>query len=223
MMSNLNIIRQASKEQLLDRVWLEGAICKLGLGKRPTEIPLGMHKFCGGLYIWQYPIQLAPYLIELAGKHITSYAEIGLFQGGTFILTVEYLSRFSPITTALGIDKLLLPEVKGYAEHNSAVRLVEAMSTDDAAREAIAEAKPDLVFIDADHSEEACRADYEMVKPHAKYIGFHDLVEWTCPGVSKVWQDAEGVKREYLEQYHGIPHSTYGIGLVENAYSGSDA
>jgi len=214
----IDIIRNATKKQLRDQPWLEDAICQLGLGRRPTEIPANMQHYCGGLYIWQYPIQLAPYLIELSKRKIMSYAEIGLFQGGTFILTVEYLSRFNPLAVALGIDKEILPEVRAYADSNPIVHLVEGMSDSDEVRDAIAKLKPDLVFIDADHKEDACRKDYETVRPHAKYIGFHDLVEWTCPGVAQVWRDVSGKKYEYIKQYDGIAQYTYGIGLVENDY-----
>src|SRR3990172_262807 len=145
----IDIIRTATKKQLRSRAWLEDAITRLGLGMRPSEFPPEMHAFFGGLNIWQYPIQLAPYLIELSGKGITSYAEIGLFQGGTFILTVEYLSRFNKLRTALGIDVRLTESVRAYADENPIVRLVESESSLDPAKQALAKAKPDLVFIDA--------------------------------------------------------------------------
>ena len=216
MIERIDIIRKAYKKQLRDQEWLEDAICRMGLGQRDAEFPIKMRKHFGGLWIWQYPSQIAPYLIKLSDKKIRTYAEVGVFQGGTFILTVEYLSRFTPIEKALVIDKELQPQIKAYAEMNPAVTLVETDSHSEEAQEVIAELQPDLVFIDADHEEWACRADYNMVQPHAKWIGFHDLVEWSCPGVALVWKDIQGEKYEYLAQYDGVNNSTYGVGLVRN-------
>lgn len=216
MIERIDIIRKAYKKQLRDQEWLEDAICRMGLGQRDAEFPFKMRQYFGGLYIWQYPNQIAPYLIELSNKKIKTYAEIGVFQGGTFILTVEYLSRFTPIEAALVIDKELQGQIKAYAELNPAVTLLEAYSHSDEARAAMAELKPDLVFIDADHEEWACRADYNLARRYAKWIGFHDLVEWSCPGVARVWNDVKGDKHEYLAQYDGVKNSTYGVGLVKN-------
>ena len=215
-MTSLDIIRNASRKQLRDRDWLEDAIAKLGLGERPVEIPPRLKSGGKGLHIWQYPNQLAPYLIYMAYRKIGVYAEIGVRHGGTFMLTVEYLNRFKRLSKAIAIDIVIRPEMRAYAEENDIVQLIESKSTSDEASEAIAELKPDLVMIDADHTEEACRADYEVVKPHAKWIAIHDIVEWTCPGVKPVWDSVTGEKVEFVDQYPGVTVSTYGIGLVRN-------
>jgi hypothetical protein len=46
---------------------------------------------------------------------------------------------------------------------------------------------PQAVFIDADHSEESVRKDFELWWPYAETIlGFHDIVDFNS-GVGKVW------------------------------------
>jgi hypothetical protein len=53
----------------------------------------------------------------------------------------------------------------------------------------------DFVFIDADHSYESVKGDFELVRPLAKgYVGFHDIVDslfhrqLNCH-VFRLWQD----------------------------------
>jgi len=213
----LEHIKYSPLENLVDRDWLESAVIKAGLGARPHEFPKEMHQYFGGLSIWQYPCQLAPYLIELSNKRVESYCEIGVFHGGMFAFTIEYLSRFTPIKVAVAVDIDITPELRAYANSNPIVLLVGDKSTSAGARQVIDEIRPQLTFIDADHSEKACQADYEIVKNISKFIGFHDLVEHSCPGVAEVWKDVEGKKWEYIDQYLGVERPTYGIGLVERS------
>jgi hypothetical protein len=46
-------------------------------------------------------------------------------------------------------------------------------------------------MIDADHSEEACRRDFEAVHEHSRLIAFHDVVGSDTPGVVAVWDDVK--------------------------------
>ena len=214
-------IREATWRELLDRRWLEDVIAEAGLAPRGREIPVCLHDHIGGVRAWQYPIQLAPYLLWLSDKRIRSYAEIGVAYGGTFILTVEYLSRFFPLTVAVAIDMSSDAAFLDYARERPWIRIVSDLSTSPAARRAAEQYGPfDLAFIDADHAEAACLADYEMISPYARIVAFHDLVEHTTPGVAKVWADVTGAEKvEFVEQYAGVADATYGIGAVEQTYA----
>jgi precorrin-6B methylase 2 len=53
---------------------------------------------------WQYPNQFSKYLAELAAHPVDRYLEIGVRHGGTFVITVEYLSRFHPVREAIAVD-----------------------------------------------------------------------------------------------------------------------
>jgi len=66
-------------------------------------MPDELYQFCGrGLHYWQYPNQFSKYLVRLSQFKVESYLEIGVRHGGTFVITVEYLSRFHPLKCAIG-------------------------------------------------------------------------------------------------------------------------
>jgi hypothetical protein len=93
----INILRNENIKKLRSAAYLENELLPLlGLNNENFhEFPHSLAPCSGhGLKIWQYPNQLAHYLSSLADKDIRSYLEIGVRHGGTFILTVEYLSRF---------------------------------------------------------------------------------------------------------------------------------
>lgn len=208
-MRELDVIRTCPRHLLTDVGWLEETIGSLGLTQP------GAPAAREGLAIWQSPRQLAPYLVTLAGLEIRSYAEIGVFYGGTFALTVEYLSRFHRLEYAVAIDPVIREPVQDYALEREEVVLMPVPSGDPMASQILNDVRPDLVLIDADHSEEACRADWELARTVARYVAFHDIVEHTCPGVGKVWASLEGGRRwAWTAQYNKSP-SVYGIGLIE--------
>jgi cephalosporin hydroxylase len=214
-MTELDLIRGATKRQLRDREWLEEAIFTLGVGDAAQPMP----PFFGGtgLGILQYPNQFAPYLIEISKLKIRSYAEIGLWTGGAFALTVEYLSRFH-LEKAVGIDVELQDGVVAYAKGKANVKLVEGLSSSRKVKKALTTAKPDLVLIDGDHSEEACRADWELARGVARHVAIHDIVGEGTPGVHAVWHEITGPKMEWTAQYPGEPQAPQnGMGLVIDA------
>jgi hypothetical protein len=56
----------------------------------------------------------------------------------------------------------------------------------------------DLALIDGDHSEQAVRRDWESIRPHARVVAFHDIVDSLSPGVATVWAEVrEHHGREY--------------------------
>lgn len=65
----------------------------------------------------------------------------------------------------------------------------------------------DLVYIDGDHSEEACRKDWEMYGAMGRIVGFHDIMDTefhhtqNCY-VDKVFREA-CIGRKYLEIKEG--------------------
>jgi cephalosporin hydroxylase len=212
--AELDPIRRATKRQLRDRRWLEEVISALGVG----DIRQPMPPFYDGtgLRLLQYPNQLAPYLISVGKLGVRTYAEIGLWTGGTFALTVEYLTRFG-LERALGIDMELQDPVIAYAKAKPNVKLIEGLSHEPKVRRALRAMKPDLVLIDADHSEEACRADWELVRGVARHVAFHDIVGEGTPGVHEVWRSIEGLKKkEWTEQFPGGEVEQGGMGLVTN-------
>jgi hypothetical protein len=210
----------ATRDQLLDRAWVENAICAMGLAREPGIYPEHLHPFMGGARIWQYPCQLAPYLIWLSDKGIRSYCEIGVAYGGTLAATVGYLNRFTPIERVLVIDdgsmglRDAAQLVTESLPHPGMTGVIWERSDSPRAQTYIDLWTPDLVLIDADHTEEACRADYERVRG-APFVAFHDICDWSVPGVAMVWAGVEGDKVEFTEQYgHAYGRTFFGIGVV---------
>jgi hypothetical protein len=228
-LSCVELIRRAPLEQLREPAYLENELLpRLGLnGEEPETFPASLHPYLGkGLLHWQYPNQFSKYLVELSRHGIESYLELGVRHGGTFVITVEYLSRFKPIRKALGVDLVPVATLKRYAETRPGVTVHRANSHSEAFRRLVHTEGPfDLALIDGDHSGSGCRQDFETVLDHARLLAFHDIESpSTAAGVVKVWQE---VKRdhgdrfaflEFTDQYEEIKRergvSYLGIGLA---------
>jgi hypothetical protein len=187
--------------------------------------PPSLHRYGGGLLHWQYPNQFAKYLVELSRHRIGSYLEIGLRHGGTFVITVEYLSRFHPLERAVGVDLGRSPTLGRYAASRPGVEVVQADSHSAVFGRRVRDGEPfDLVLIDGDHSEEGCRRDFETVLDRARIIVFHDIVSEQVPGVAKVWQHVRRTHAdrfdflEFTDQYPELCEQTglryFGLGIA---------
>jgi cephalosporin hydroxylase len=226
-LSRIELIRRASLEQLADPTYLEHELLpRLGLNDEDLEdIPLSLHRYTGyGLRHWQLPNQFSKYLVELSQHKIESYLEIGSRHGGTFVITVEYLNRFHPVRNAVALDPVRSRSLEKYAASRDGVTILQDSSQTEEFKAFVEERGPfDLVLIDGDHSEEACRSDFELMKDHARIVVFHDIVSHEVPGVGRVWQDVkrthDGRARfeEYAEQYPGFEEAgtpQFGLGVA---------
>jgi cephalosporin hydroxylase len=218
-------IRAAPLEALRSAAWLEYEFLPfLGLNDLGT-FPPHLKEFCGkGVKSWQWPNQFAPYLATLSARKIDSYMELGLFHGGTFIITVEYLRRFNPSVTAVGIDMDVKPGVRAYQEIAEDITIIEGNTRSAEALRVMASRIWGLVLVDGDHSEQGCWADYQAVRNFTRLAAFHDISNDVFPGVGAVWTRlAEAFPRhkthEFISQYQDvIRHQNridYGIGLLE--------
>ncbi len=155
-----------------------------------------------GLKIWQYPIQFSKYLVYLSKLNISSYLEIGVRWGGSFILTVEYLNKFHPLIKAVAIDINDCPAITEYSKINPRLQFKKLNSTSIEFKKFInSGVEFDLAFIDGDHSEEGCWNDFLLMKNRSNLIVFHDIYNDWCMGVVNVWKR---LKKEYSEHYYFI-------------------
>jgi hypothetical protein len=202
----LEILRTADLEALRDPVRLEHEILPaLGLNDEILdEFPRELYPHCGkGLRHWQYPNQFGPYLAALSQQPISSYLEVGVRHGGTFLITVEYLSRFAPLRKAIATDVVDSPWLRGQLRARPGMRLVLADSQLPQFPRFLGREGPfDLALVDAAHYEWTAQHDLDSVRPHANIVVLHDIVSQACPGVGAVWRrfrDEHAADWEFLE------------------------
>lgn len=220
-------IRGESLEKLQDPSYLEFKLLpELGLNDRHMgQYPSHLHPYCGiGVDSWQYPNQFSRYLHFLSQQKIESYVEIGCHKGGTFIITVEYLSRFNTIRHAVAVDNWPREIMHEYKKYFPNMEYITDSSQSSAFYDQyLKQDQWDLVLIDGDHSYKGARDDYELVKDRARYIAFHDVRNSLCPGTQQIWADMKqkypaGSLHEWSDQYDEVllrmRGSVMGIGLV---------
>src|SRR5580704_9247269 len=205
-------IQQAPLAKLRDPRWLEFYLLpRLGLnGELLKEFPEELYPSCGyGVRSWQYPSQFSKYLVYLSGKQIRTYLEIGCRHGGTFIITVEYLKRFNNLQVACAMDIEDSEIMREYKRKEPGIvyALISSLSND--GRRLIQQMRWDLALIDGDHTYEACAADYDSVRDHARLIALHDIVSDVCPGVRQLWQELKRAvpvlrREEFVDQYENV-------------------
>jgi hypothetical protein len=227
-------IRSLTPRQCSDVHFLEHEfIPSLGLNNEGlTEQPGELGPYFGtGIHLWQYPNQLAGYLVWLGsnGKAINRYLEIGCRWGGMFILTVEWLRKVgAEIKSAITIDPIdLSPLIDEYFKflRNEGDQIGElylhASSTSTEAISLVKRTKPDLVFIDGDHSLRGALADHMLVRGFASIVVHHDVASDSCPETKELWNILKILERndfnffEFIEQYGSVDRSYLGIGVMQ--------
>lgn len=220
-------IANENLEKLKDPSYLEFKLLpELGLNDRHmNQYPSSLHQYCGiGIDSWQYPNQFSKYLCYLSRLDIKNYVEIGCHKGGTFIITVEYLSRFNKIESALAIDNWPREIINEYCKYRNNITYLTHSSQSEEFKKEYYKKKWDLVLIDGDHSYQAVKNDFSIVNGNSKYIAFHDIKNIFCPGTQQIWQDIKNDHKnfkfhEWADQYDEvllkIRGSIMGIGLVE--------
>lgn len=223
----IRILRSASLRELRDEAFLrDELLLRLGLnGEIPDEFPRQLYPWCGrGIRSWQYPIQFARYLRYLADKDVRSYLEIGCRFGGTFIIVVEYLRRFSDLRLATALDLGYADIMAGYAKRTLGIDYKVVNSRDPDVISYLGSYRWGLAFIDGDHSYEGCMNDYQAVRECARMIGLHDIASGACPGVVRAWAEIRQIVPssrifEATDQYRDVRERTnntfLGIGVVD--------
>jgi cephalosporin hydroxylase len=221
MNKQIDLIKKCDFKKLTNQKYLEfDLLPKLGLNDRHKEqYPYFLQPNCGkGLKSWQYPSQFSKYLIYISKLNIKSYVEIGCHKGGTLIITVEYLSRFTNLDNVLCVDNWPRSQIKKYCKQKNFSYNV-CSSQDKKFQKKFLEKQWDLVFIDGNHSYDSVELDYELAKQSSKYIVLHDICNDLCPGVKKFWQKIKNNKcKEWKNQYKEIKDKyqkkIMGIGLI---------
>lgn len=221
------LLRSASLQDLKSTAFLrEEFLPTLGLnGEILHEFPDQLLPWCGhGIKSWQYPIQFSEYLVYLAHRDIRSYIEIGCRFGGTFIIVVEYIRRFSDLYRVCAIDIEKTDIMEKYVSQTSGAEYKIGNSLAPEFQAFLGSIKWDLAFIDGDHSYPGCSTDFESVRQRSKLIALHDIASDACPGVRQMWNEIKRIVPasrvwEANNQYRDVfkrMNSTYlGIGVVD--------
>jgi hypothetical protein len=220
-----NMIQGLTDEQMRDCAYLEHQLIpRLGLNNENLhEQPPQLSPYFGsGLHVWQYPNQLAPFLVWLAtrGESVRRYMEIGVRWGGTFIVISEFLRRVSGrFEKCIAVDPMPPSRLlRRYLELGK-VEYVQCFSTDETFRKYVAEEAPDFVFIDGDHTLRVALHDYDVCSEVARYIGFHDIASDGCAETTQLWKflkrHCQGYEfAEFVDQYPSVDGNFMGIGLM---------
>lgn len=192
------------------------------LEQQPAELSPYFGK---GLHLWQYPSQLSRYLVWLAhnAREIRTFSEIGCRWGGTFILVNEWLKKIgAPLEFSLAIDPIEpTPFVRKYIEISSTpVHYIKNFSTSQEVIDYMSMLKPEMVFIDGDHSLQGVMFDHLLVRKTAKIIVHHDVASQACPGTSVFWSyvkqaESDFFAWEFTQQYPSVSGNFLGIGALK--------
>ncbi|MCM2290913.1 class I SAM-dependent methyltransferase [Allorhizobium sp. BGMRC 0089] len=224
----IDFINSIPENKIYDINYIENFIIhEIGLNNEYLEQqPPELGDYFGkGLHLWQYPRQLARYMVWLSynAQNMTSYCEIGCRWGGTFIVVNEWLKKIgAPIEFSLAIDPVpATPFIKRYMEiSDTPVHYIQNLSTSRDVIDYLTCAKPSMVFIDGDHSMNGVMFDHLLVRKFADIIVHHDVASDACPATTLFWsyvkQAEDGFEAsEFTQQYDSVPGNFLGIGVLK--------
>lgn len=143
--------------------------------------------------------------------------EVGAMFGGTLWHWIRLATEVVVVD-----DEMREPDLwHDWAEAwNTKLRLVKGRSQDDNVVSAARAFGPyDFAFIDADHTYESVRADWENYGPLADVVAFHDILPRPAYGVSTLWEEltaVEGARYMTICQNDVMPgnEGRCGIGIL---------
>lgn len=229
-------IRSLTPEQCLDADYLENDFVPLlGLNDELlNDYPKELRSHYGsGLHLWQYPNQLAKFLVWMSGnvREIRCYMEIGCRWGGMFILVSEWLRKHSVyMQTAIAVDIISpTPLIDEYFkllnanpgdQHKIGPVYIRESSTSEEVKRVVERLKPDFVFIDGDHSLRGALSDHMLVRDFARIIVHHDVHSDICTDTTMLWNALRQLERhefaccEFVDQYKSVGKNINGFGVM---------
>lgn len=175
----------------------------------------------GGLELQQIPEEYAELLLWFSNMKFKSYLELGVGKGGSFLLNTlfqPFLEKAHCIDNCLYYADVQRHEINKKIEYLKQIRPIINVQffdgeTDSLLKGPIIKGLFDCIFIDADHSYEGCKKDFEnslFLLQDTGYLIFHDINSMGAQGVVKFWSE---IKNPYcLELIHS---NTCGIGIYK--------
>ena len=169
------------------------------ISKWPLHWALGGNDFTGGLE--QNAYELEKFCEFIKTKNIKSYTEIGIAAGLLlrFMKDEMNLNVFG-ITYEERESHIGLPVFYGKSQDQEVVKIASFS---------------DLYFIDADHSYEAVKSDFNNYKGKCTYMAFHDILGLrSCEGAKVFWDELKS-QYEYWEFICPDINIASGIGVIK--------
>jgi hypothetical protein len=220
--AGIQSILLARPQDIRCREFLIDTICRIGLTASPNAIYGAYAEFCnpaGNTGLTQAPEEIADAIVYLTGQPIETYVEIGCNSGWTAAVITACLSKFS-LKSAIGVD------IQPYFQETAVIRsLLPQLTFTLGSRDTLPAQHFDFAFIDADHSYDAVRRDYEVIGRRARMVMFHDVNDryieryYPCGGTVKFWREARDSVRSKEIFYDADPEGglrTLGLGFLHH-------
>lgn len=183
-------------------------------------------KKTGGMKLQQVPEEYAELLLVLKNYGSESYLALGVGNGGSFAMECFFMKE--TLKKAFEVDNLaygsligqneievlsFIENVRPFVSDKCNLRFYKE-TTDEYFSHVVEDLKFDVIFIDADHSYEGVKKDYDNSLRHINDGGliiFHDINSDACPGIKRIWADV----KKNNKHWEFIHSNTCGIGIVK--------
>ncbi len=146
--------------------------------------------------------------------HHARILEIGIYGGGTLYEWIDRADYIVAVDEQMRDRTTWLDHAADLSKH---LYLVHGDSHDPAITAYVASlGQFDFIFIDADHTYDAVKADWDNYRPMLApggIIAFHDIVERTSYGVSRLWAEIKD-SAPTVEIIEGSQPHYCGIGVI---------
>ena len=158
--------------------------------------------------------------------------ELGTFNGGTLFLFSRIANK-DALLISIDLPKVKfgnfqfdwrVPLIKRFSLPNQKLKLIRAnshkTSTLYQVKKILDGKKLDFMFIDADHSYDGVKKDFEMYSPLVKnggVIAFHDIVPSPCGSIDTVHKFWKQIKNQFhaKEIIENVNQAAGGIGVIK--------
>ena len=191
-----------------------------------TNVEIGGYKFFDGqrTHLMQSPWELADFIFELkkheidTGHKLNSFLEVGFASG----INNSILNKFFNFKHIVGLDyfssSMNSDCLLGNMIHKNLTLICGNTRTNYLIDSANKLGPYDMIFIDADHTYEGVKSDFNNYMPMVSdggVIGFHDVDCPDWPGIKKFLNELESTKKYNMKKFVKKGYLLqYGIGML---------